>query len=261
MNIQKRYISGHILKGMRLDGRKYDEYRKIEIEVNLIKQAEGSARVKIGDTEVIVGVKLEVGEPFPDTPNEGILVVNAELSPVASPEFELGPPKEDAIELARIIDRGIRESKCIDLEKLCIKEGEKVWMIMVDIQPLSQDGNLIDASGIAAITALLGTRMPKYENDQVIYEEKTDEKLPIRDIPIPVTCAILDNKLIVDPNLEEEEVMDGRITVTTTSDGKICALQKGNACAISLENIEEAIKISLKKGKEMREMIKNLYKL
>ncbi len=255
MSFQSKYIISHVLKGMRLDGRKLHDYRKIEIEINPIEQAEGSARVKIGDTEVIAGVKLNAGEPFPDTPNEGVLMVNAEFSPVASPEFELGPPRESAIELARIVDRGIRESKCIDVEKLCIKEGEKVWMVMVDIQPLSHDGNLIDAAGIAAIAALMAARMPKFEEDKVVYE-KTDEPVPLRDTPVPVTCVVFNNKLILDPGLDEEEAAEGRITVTTTSQGNICAIQKGSVGLVSLEMLEEAAELSIHKGKEIRELIK-----
>jgi len=181
--------------------------------------------------------------------------VNAEFSPVASPEFELGPPRENAIELARIVDRGIRESKCINTEKLCIKEGEKVWMVMVDIQPLSHDGNLIDASGIAAITALHIARMVKFESDKVVYE-KTDKKLPIDDIPVPVTFGIIEGRLVADPSLEEEESMEGRLTITTNADGNICAIQKGNACSLSLETIEEATEIAINKGKEIRALIK-----
>jgi exosome complex component RRP42 len=255
MNIQTKYIVSHLSKGTRLDGRKPDEHRKIEIEISPIEQSEGSARVRIGGTEVIAGVKLSAGEPFPDTPNEGVLMVNAEFSPVASPEFELGPPRENAIELARIVDRGIRESHCIDTEKLCIKEGEKVWMVMVDIQPLSQDGNLIDAAGIAAITALLSAKMIKFEDDKVVYE-KTDESLPVNDTPVPVTFGIIDGKLLVDPSLDEEESMDGRLTITTNAEGNICAMQKGHACTLTLEMIEEAAEIAIKKGKEIRAHIK-----
>lgn len=255
MNIQTKYIVSHLIRGSRLDGRKPDEYRNIEIETGPIEQAEGSARVRIGGTEVMVGVKLSAGEPFPDTPNEGVLMVNAEFSPVASPEFELGPPRENAIELARIVDRGIRESKCIDTEKLCIKDGEKVWMVMVDIQPLSQDGNLIDASGIAAIAALLSAKMLKFEDDKVVYE-KTDKKLPVSEVPIPVTFGIIDGKLVVDPGLDEEESMEGRLTITTSSEGHVVAVQKGNACSLTLETIEEASEIALKKGREIRALIK-----
>ncbi len=255
MNFQTQYILGHISKGFRLGGRKLDEYRKMVIETNPVEQAEGSAKVKIGDTEVVVGVKMDVGEPFPDTPDEGVLIVNAEFSPIASPEFELGPPRENAIELARIVDRGIRESKCIDMKKLCIKKGEKVWMVFIDIQPLSHDGNLIDASGIAAITALLNTKIPKYEKETVVHGEK-GKPLPVNDIPVPVTCALMGGRLIVDPNLEEEDAMECRLTVTTKSDGNICAVQKGSIGSLTAENIHEAVEISVKKGKEIRELIK-----
>jgi exosome complex component RRP42 len=255
MNIQTRYIVSHLSKGVRLDGRKPDEHRKIEIEINPIEQSEGSARVRIGGTEVIAGVKLNAGVPFPDTPNEGVLIVNAEFSPVASPEFELGPPRENAIELARIVDRGIRESGCIDTKKLCIKEGEKVWMVMVDIQPLSHDGNLIDTAGIAAIAALLSAKMVKLEDDKVVYE-KTDKKLPVNDIPVPVTFGLIDGKLVVDPSLEEEESMEGRLTITTNSEGNICAIQKGNACSLTLETIEEAAETAIRKGREIRALLK-----
>jgi exosome complex component RRP42 len=259
MNFQHQYILNHIAKGMRLDGRKPDEQRKIEIELNPIEQAEGSAKVRIGNTEVIVGVKMNVGEPFPDTPDEGVLIVNAEFSPLASPEFELGPPREKAIELARLVDRGIRESKCIDTKKLCIKKEEKVWMVFIDIQPLSHDGNLIDASAIGAITALLNTKMPKYEKDKVVYEKK-DKPLPVNDVPIPVTFGLIGGKLLVDPGLEEEDALESRLTISTKSDGNVCAIQKGNTGSLSSENIEEAVELSIKKGKEIRNLIKSLGK-
>lgn len=258
MNFQKNYIMSHIRKGMRLDGRKMDEFRKMEVEVNPVGQAEGSARVKIGNTEVIAGVKLSVGEPFPDTPNEGVLIVNAEFSPLASPDFELGPPREKAIELARVVDRGIRESKCIDNSKLCIKEGEKVWMLFIDIQPLTNDGNLIDASGIAAITALLAARMPKYDKkeEKVIFGEKDNKKLPLNDSPVPVTIGLIGGKMIADPDLEEENALECRITISTKSNGNVCALQKGNSGSFSMENLSEAMDLSIKRGKEIRDLIK-----
>lgn len=257
MNFQKQYIFNHISKGLRLDGRKLDDFRKIEIEKTPIEQAEGSARVKMGNTEVIAGVKVDVGEPFSDKPGDGVLIVNAEFSPLASPEFELGPPREKAIELARIVDRGIRESKCIDTEKLCIKKGEKVWMVFIDIQPLTHDGNLIDAAGIAAITALLNAKMPKYDKkeEKAIHEEK-DKSLPVKDVPVPVTFGFVSGKLIVDPSLEEEEAIDSRVTITTKSNGNVCAVQKGNIGFLSSENIDEAVEFSVKRGKEIRELIK-----
>ena len=87
----------HIIKlfeaDTRLDGRKLDEYRKVSLDVNVTDTAEGSARVKIGQTEVIAGVKVEVMEPYPDQLDQGSIMVGAELLPLSSPNFELGPTK------------------------------------------------------------------------------------------------------------------------------------------------------------------------
>jgi exosome complex component RRP42 len=255
MNVQNAYIASLIEKGKRLDGRKFDDMRNIKITKNPYEQAEGSALVELGDTKVLVGVKMGVGEPFPDTPKEGVLMVNGELSPLAHEDFELGPPREDAIELARVVDRGIRESKTIDVEKLCIREGELVWMVFIDIQPLSHYGNLIDAAGIAAITALKNARMPKLEDDKVVFGEHTKKSLPVTSMPIPVTFAYLNGNMLSDPHISEESAMTGRLTVTTTEKGNVCALQKGGPAGLTIKNIEDAIDISIKKGKDIRKLV------
>ena len=91
------------------------------------------------------------------------MTVNAELVPLAAPNFEPGPPDENSIELARIVDRGIRESKAIDTAKLCIEPGKKVFVVFVDVYVLNHDGNLIDAAALAAVSALMNTKMPNYE--------------------------------------------------------------------------------------------------
>ncbi|TDA29709.1 MAG: RNA-binding protein, partial [Hadesarchaea archaeon] len=162
-SVKKDYLLGLALQGKRVDGRALDQYREVSVERGVIGTAQGSALVKLGNTQVMVGVKLQKGEPFPDTPTSGILVVNAELLPLASPTFEPGPPNEDAIELARVVDRAIRESQMIDLEKLCIKEGEEVWAVFIDIYVLDHDGNLIDASVLASVAALYGVKPPVSE--------------------------------------------------------------------------------------------------
>ena len=115
----RKHIIGLLKAGTRLDGRKLNDYRKpIQIDYGVVMTANGSARVKIGDTEVIAGIKLEVGTPYPDNPDEGTIMANVELLPLSSPDFETGPPDIKSIELARaVIDRGIRESKAIDVKK------------------------------------------------------------------------------------------------------------------------------------------------
>ena len=53
---------------------------------------------------------------------------NVEFSPMASPNFESGRPGEAAIELARLVERSLRETRAIDQEALCVLAGRKVRM-------------------------------------------------------------------------------------------------------------------------------------
>jgi len=254
--VKQKQIAQLIEKGKRLDGRELTDYREITIEQGIIERAEGSARVLLGKTEVLAGTKIELGEPFPDTPNEGVLTVNAELVPLASPTFEPGPPDENSIELARIVDRGIRESKAIDTEKLCIEPGKKVFVIFVDVYVLNHDGNLIDASALAATAALLNTKMSKYQiEDGEVKLTSGYTQLPVKKHPITVTSAKIDNKLVVDPCLEEEQVMDARISIAIDDDDNIRAIQKGGNGYFTPEQIQEAAKTAKEKAKQLRKKL------
>ncbi len=251
--IKEKQISQLIAGGKRLDGRRLNEYREVQIETGVIEKAEGSALVRLGKTEVMVGVKIEMGEPFSDVPNSGVLTVNVELVPLASPQFEPGPPNENAIELARIVDRGIRESKAIALEELCIEPGKKVFIVFVDVYVLNYDGNLIDASAMAALAALLNTKVFKYKlKEGEIKISPGYKQLPIRNHPIAVTSAKINDNLVVDPGLDEEQVMEARLTITFEKDGKICAVQKGGYGLFTTKQILEAAEIAKEKAEELR---------
>jgi exosome complex component RRP42 len=222
-----------------------------------VRKASTFVRPLLGEmSKVIVGVKFGTGTPFSDTPGEGTMMVEAEFTPLASPDFEAGPPGEDATELARVVDRGLRESESIDFKKFCITAGEKVWMINVDIHIINHDGNLIDASSLAALAALLNTKMFNYEVKEGEVKIKPGFKpLPIRNYPIAVTIAKFNDKLVVDPGLDEEEVMDARLTMTIEKDGKICAIQKGGFGHFTAEQVFEASKIAMQKAEEQRKLI------
>lgn len=238
----KQYLS----QGKRFDERELDEFRDIVIETGVSKKAEGSARVKIGKTEVIVGVKMDIGTPYSDSLDRGNMSVNAELTPLSSPRFENGPPKFPAIELARVIDRGIRESKFIELDKLCIKEGEKVWTVFIDIYSINDDGNLLDAAGIGAIVALKDAKIPKYDEKKelVCYGEWTNKKVPLsKDVPVAITTHKIGDSFIVDPMREEEDLSEARVTIGS-SDGVISSMQKGNPEPLSVEEFGKILDLN-----------------
>jgi len=255
MNEQKQHLLKALSKGIRYDGRKLTEFRPLKIEEDISKSAEGSARVTLGQTDLFVGVKMAVEKPYPDTQDKGNLMVNAELRPLSSPEFETGPPGMQAIELARVVDRGIRESESIDTKKLCIEVGEQVWSVMIDVCSVNDDGNLLDAAGLGAIAALKNTKFPKLEDGKINYEEKTNESLPLNKEPIPVTVYKIGDYLIVDPLPIEEKFMDARLTVAVTQDGNICAMQKGGSKQLSIEEIDTMVGIAIEKSNELRKIL------
>jgi len=261
-DITEERIKKYLAEEKRFDGRKPEDFREITIETGVSKKAEGSARVKMGNTEVIVGIKMDITEPYPDSPDKGNLMVTAELLPLSSPRYEPGPPRFPAIELGRVTDRGIRESGMIEVEKLVIKAGEKVWNIFIDIYSINDDGNLMDAASIGAITALQEAKMPKYDakEEKVLYGEWTDKKVPLaKEFPITVTVHKVGNKLIIDPTKEEEDISEARVTIGIR-DGKISSMQKGEAGTFTPEEFAEVLELADKASKDIFKKISKFVK-
>lgn len=261
-NLTKEKLKEMLEKEKRFDGRDLLEFRDFEITYEVSKKAEGSARVKLGKTEVVVGVKLSVEEPYPDSKDKGNLMVSGDLLPLASPRFESGPPGFEGIELPRLVDRAIRESGMIELKKLVIKEREKVWGVTIDIYPINDDGNLIDASCLGAVAALKSAVFPEYdENEGINYEKKTSKKIPLSKETAPITFSFfkLSNSIILDPTREEEEACDSRITfsISRWNDQYVVnSCQKKGEDTFSLEEITEMMKILPKKFDEIDKKLK-----
>ncbi len=238
--ITKDYLHRMVKEGKRIDDRDMLEYRDIEIKAGEIEPAEGSARVRLGDTDVYVGTKMEVGEPFPDTPNSGVLTTSAELIPMASPEYEAGPPGEDATELARVVDRGVREGDVVNTTELCIEEGEKVWVLFIDIHVLDYDGNLFDAAGMGVMAALLDSMVPASRFEEA--EKEEDYPLPVDHVVVPATFTKIKDQILLDSQLEEEKIADARLTVSLNENDEIVAMQKGLRGVFDYESTKECIR-------------------
>jgi len=256
--IKRETLLTLLSRNTRIDGRKLHDFRPIRIELNYIPKAEGSALVKLGNTIVLAGIKCEIGTPFPDTPNEGVLTVHAEFVPLASPTFEPGPPDENAIELARVIDRSLRELKVIDLSKLAIIPGKKVWIIWVDIYILNHDGNLIDASMLASMAALLEAKKPKavVEGEEVkIIREEREEPLPITNRVVSVSVGKIGEFMIIDPTAEEEQVLDVKLVISVSKDGKISGMQLTGMGSLSIDEVHKAVELALNKATELHKIL------
>jgi exosome complex component RRP42 len=234
--------------GKRLDGRGPDEYRKITVEPGFITTADGSALVRIGDTAVVAGIKLEPGKPFADTPNAGVLTTNAELIPLSNPTFEPGPPQPWAIEVSRVVDRAIRAAETIDLTRLCVTPGEKSWVCYADIHVIDHSGNLIDAALLAALSALIHATVPAKRFEVA----EADYPLEVQHFPVECTFVRLGDTIVIDPTFDEERAAQGRLTIATDETGRIVAMQKGLVGAFSPEDVKETVRRALRHGARLR---------
>jgi exosome complex component RRP42 len=247
-------LGTHILDlaraGKRLDGRGIDDYRPVSVEPGFAANADGSALARIGATAVVCGVKLELGKPFPDTPNAGVLTTNAELVPLSNSMFEPGPPHPRAIEVSRVIDRAIRAAEAIHLTKLCVTPGEKTWVCYVDVHVIDHSGNLIDTGSLAALTALTHATLPSKRFGVA----PADSPLDVQHLPVETTFARLGEAIVVDPSLDEELACQGRLTIATDEASNVVAMQKGLVGAFSPDDIKSLAERAFRHGDRMRKI-------
>ena len=250
-NIRRDVMGNTLGKGIRFDGRAFQEYRQVKVQRGVIRTAEGSAMATIGDTRVLVAAKFDILKPFADRPTEGVLMTNAELLPLASPGFEPGPPNEDSIEAARVVDRAIRSAEPVDLKSFFVME-EKVLGLYLDIYVLNHAGNYVDAASIAATGALLDAKLPKVENGKIIRGEYTGPLNP-KALAVTTTMIKVGNNWLVDPSRDEERVSETTLTIGTTAD-YVCAMQKGKG-AVTKDELLGCVDIAFKTGNDIRKIL------
>lgn len=261
---EKKFIEKALLSDLRIDGRRPFDFRRISIKFG---REDGSSEVQLGQTHVMGFVTGQLIQPYRDRPNEGTLSIYTEFSPMADPSFEAGRPGEAAVELGRVIDRGLRESRAVDMESLCVLAGKLVWSIRIDLHIIDNGGNLIDAANIAALAALLTFRRPECSfggedgQELIVHPPEVREPLPliVHHLPIAVTFAIIGNEniMVIDPTHSEEAVMGGRMTATLNTNGDVCAIQKAGGEGIIQSVIMQCLRIASVKAADITSKIKN----
>ena len=69
--------------------------------------------------------------------------------------------QEMRVDITNFIDKVLKSSRAIDRESVCIVQGRLVWSVQVDLYIINEDGNLVDACFLAAVAALMNTRLPE----------------------------------------------------------------------------------------------------
>ncbi|CAH0473274.1 unnamed protein product [Peronospora belbahrii] len=279
---------------VRADGRELLQQRKIRVQFRRSESA-SQAEVQLGRTRVIGNVHGEIVPPFPDRPTEGFLQFSVELSPMASPNFESSASASRgaassiiAAELARLVERGIRESRALDTEALAVVAGEKVWAITCHVHVVDHGGNLMDAASLAAIAALMHYRRPEVAvkegtrgtGDVTVYsvDEHAAVPLSLHHIPISISFCFLqpaakihcfDQKeadvdafddsnpvIFMDPTDREERITDARMSFTFNSFRELCAVHKIGGAAISSTTVMRCANVAAARVVELTTFLK-----
>ena len=249
-NLLRDHLANLAQNDSRLDGRDQFGARELKLETGILPRAEGSARVTMGNTIVLAGVKFQLMTPYPDRPNQGGLMCSCEVRPIAGRHWEAGPPSPEAIELGRVVDRGIRESGCIDVDDLCIIPGEKAWQVILDLHAISDDGNLFDAFALAGIAALRSATVPAER-----FEVGQDSPLKVSKKPIMCSYHKVGGRFVYDASYKEELGGDERIHITLGDDNHVHSLQKGLKGIFTADEFEEIMEHAKSRCAELREIV------
>ena len=91
---ERAFVAQCAANGCRLDGRGARDFRHFTTQLDVVPQATGSARVRLGKTDVFVGVKVELGEPTEETPDCGRIEFFVDYAPCGTQDIEVAPPPD-----------------------------------------------------------------------------------------------------------------------------------------------------------------------
>ncbi|XP_037548734.1 exosome complex component RRP42 [Nematolebias whitei] len=256
---EKVYILHGIRDDLRVDGRGCEDYRHMEIETDVVSNTDGSAKVTLGDTAVLVGIKAEIGKPRPMIPNEGYLEFFVDCSANATPEFEGRGGEELGTELSNTLYKAFNKDS-LDLKSLCISPGEHCWVLYVDVLLLQCDGNLYDAMSVAIKAALFNTKIPKVNistDDEGGKEiELSDDpfdcmRLDVKNVPCIVTLCKVGHRHVVDATLQEKTCSVASLIISVTHKGAVTCARKVGGGSLDPESVFEMTEAGKRVGKAL----------
>ncbi|KOS19049.1 Exosome complex component RRP45 [Escovopsis weberi] len=269
---ERTFVQQAIAEGLRLDNRKPDEFRPLELSFG---HEHGVAEVKLGKTRVLAKVSAEVTVPFSDRPFEGVFTIMSELGPMVAPSFEVNRPTEAETLLSRLLEKTIRRSGALDTESLCLVAGQKCWAVRVDLHVLSADGGLTDAACLAAVAALRHFRRPdtSMEGEALtVYTPAEREPVPLGWLhsPFCVTFSFFggegagagagegqaqEPRVLLDTTWLEEQLRVASCTYSLNKHGELCQISKLGGAPVDAVLFVQCAQTALAKAKEFADLV------
>ncbi|EGD76190.1 hypothetical protein PTSG_00897 [Salpingoeca rosetta] len=237
---ERQFIANGIAANIRCDGRDLLDRRPLELETGNITNANGSSRVQLMGTDVLVGVKVEVATPTDDRPDEGMLEFSISSSSANATVAALDARTADKMtrSLEFLAEQLQKTSHALDLKKLCILPGKAVWCVRVDVLVLqSLGGNVVECVFLAIKAALHDTTIPnctliKDSNGEAVdfdISSNAYDVSPIEGVaefPVILCFGIIGARVFADPLFEEEECADAFVLVGVSASGAVCLTQQ-----------------------------------
>ncbi|XP_063706180.1 exosome complex component RRP42 [Culicoides brevitarsis] len=255
---EKVFILHGIRENLRCDGRKRSDYRPMEIETDIVLNSNGSARLRLANSDVMASIKAEIDQPHASRPNEGKVEFFVDCSANATPEFEGRGGEELALEISNTMSKAFSSPNTFDLKTLCILPRTYCWKLYIDILILECGGNLFDAVSIAVKAALFDTKIPnvtpveldKGNTELVLSDDIYDcSRLDVTKVPLLVTLCKVGDDCIIDPTAEEEECKIASLVVgvccQSETEATIATIRTSGTGSISQETLSKQLKMSL----------------
>lgn len=265
---ERSFVVDGIEHDFRSDGRSCQDYRHFEVETGIVSNTSGSARLRLSKTDILVGVKAEIGEPRLLKPNQGYIEFFVDCSANASPAFEGRGGEELGSMLANTLQRSYNHKSAVDLRSLCIWPGKQCWVLYIDALVLECGGNLFDSLSLAVKAALFNTRIPNVtvstldgDMELEISDDPHDcRRLDVTSIPITVTLSKIGHRHVVDASPQEEACSLAQFLVSVNGESNICAMQKVGSGALDPDSIFEMIETACSVGKELNKALLKVLK-
>nr|SVE93245.1 EOG090X0CWA [Moina brachiata] len=261
---EKAFIHHGVQDDLRCDGRSRLDYRPIYLETGIVSNASGSARLRLANSDILVGIKVELAAPSPDKPSEGRIEFFVDCSANATPEFEGRGGEDLANQISQFLQRAYASIDTLNLSELCVIPGLQCWILYIDILILECGGNLFDAVSLAVKSALYATQIPSVKVAAIdgdvpeleLSDDPYDTKsLNVQNAPSAVTLMKIGNHFIVDPTPEEESCSSCGIIVAISGNGSVTAVRKTGSGSLHTETLTAMLKTSKEIGAVINELL------
>src|SRR5437762_2544861 len=207
------YSQGKLVRG---DNRRAQEMRPVDITPNVISSAEGSALIRLGETQVICTASIEDGVPqFMKGCGRGWITSEYAMIPRATEgrtprEATRGRQGGRTMEIQRLIGRSLRV--VTDLEAL---DERTVWL----------DCDVIRADGGTRTAAITGSLVALGLAFQRLEQLKALKRFPLKDYVAAISVGIVGSEMLLDLDYVEDSNAEMDMNVVMTGSGRLVEVQ------------------------------------